>query len=161
MPVMSDESFGPGSAPSEADIDAVFVWTAIRVGRLLERMAAARLADTGHGLTQVQFGVLAYLGARPGMSQSELARAIQVRPQSAHETVTAMIDEGVLERVGPGGRGRPAALRLTDHGYALLSRTWPAVTGISATDLGLTPDDAATLNGLLHTVLHTPATRSR
>lgn len=131
------------------------VWTAIRAGRRVERMVTDRLA--GHGLTPVQFGVLAYLGARPGMNQSELARAVQVRPQSAREVVTAMIDRGLLHRTGPEGRGRRSGMQLTDDGHELLAQAWPAVAGVDAAAVGLTPGDEVTLNRLLHAVLHAPA----
>jgi DNA-binding MarR family transcriptional regulator len=154
-----DGAFDRRPAPSEGDIDAVLVWTAIRVGRRVERMVTDRLA--GHELTPVQFGVLAYLGARPGMNQSELARAVQIRPQSAREVVTAMIDRGLLHRTGPEGRGRRSGMQLTDDGYVLLARTWPVVAGIDAAAVGLTPGDDVTLNRLLHTVLHAPTQRSR
>jgi DNA-binding MarR family transcriptional regulator len=109
----------------------------------------------------VQFGILAYLGAQPGMNQSELARAVQVRPQSAREVVTAMIGRGLLRRTGPEGRGRRSGMRLTDEGHALLARSWPVVAGIEAAAIGLTPGDDVTLNRLLHSVLHAPAQPSR
>jgi DNA-binding MarR family transcriptional regulator len=102
----------------------------------------------------VQFGVLVYLGARPGMNQSEIARAVQIRPQSAREVITSMIDRGLLHRTGPEGRGRRSAMHLTEDGHALLARTWPVVAGIDASAVGLAPGDDVTLSRLLHTVLH-------
>jgi DNA-binding MarR family transcriptional regulator len=151
---MPDEASGRRPTPTEGDVDAVLVWTAIRVGRRLERMVTDRLA--GHGLTPVQFGVLVYLGARPGMNQSEVARAVQIRPQSAREVVTAMIDRGLLHRSGPEGRGRRSAMQLTEDGHALLARTWPVVAGIDAAAVGLTPGDDVRLNRLLQAVLNAP-----
>lgn len=139
------------TAPSEADIDNVLVWTAVRVGRRLERIVTDRLA--GHGLNPVQFGVLVYLGARPGMSQSDLARAIYIRPQSVRETIATMTDRGLLHRDGPPGRGRRSAMRLTADGHALLERVWPVVTGIDPADVGIAPNDEPVLNRLLHMVL--------
>lgn len=140
------------TAPSEDDIDTVLVWSAIRVGRRLERMVTERLA--AHELTPMQFGVLAYLAARPGLNQSELGRALEVRPQSARETVTVMIDRNLIQRTGPEGRGRRQAMHVTEEGNALLARTWPVVAGIDAVALGLRPGDDLALNRLLHTVLH-------
>jgi DNA-binding MarR family transcriptional regulator len=142
---------GRPTVPSEDDLDAVLVWTAIRVGRRLERLVTDRLA--GHGITPMQFGVLAYLNARPGMSQSDLARAIHIRPQSARETIATLIDRGMLLRAGPQGRGRRAAMHLTDDGQALLARTWPVIHGIGAADVGLSPGDHDVLNRLLHATL--------
>ncbi|GAA4569323.1 MarR family winged helix-turn-helix transcriptional regulator [Planotetraspora kaengkrachanensis] len=156
---MPDSAFDRRPAPSEGDIDDILVWTVIRVGRRVERMVTDRLA--GHGLTPVQFGVLAYLGARPGMNQSELARALQIRPQSARDAVTAMIDRGLLHRTGPEGRGRRSGMQLTDAGHALLGLAWPVVAGIDAQAVGLAPGDDVTLNRLLHTVLDAPAQPSR
>jgi DNA-binding MarR family transcriptional regulator len=151
---MPEGAPGARPTPSEDDIDAVLVWTAIRVGRRLERKVTGHLAE--HELTPVQFGVLAYLGAKPGMNQSELARAVQIRPQSVREVVTGMIDRGLLHRTGPAGRGRRSAMQLTEDGQALLARTWPMVTGIDAAAVGLAPGDGVTLNRMLHTVLRAP-----
>jgi DNA-binding MarR family transcriptional regulator len=90
------------------------------------------------------------------MTQSEIARVIQVRPQSAAETVAAMIDRGLLNCTGPGGRGRRSGMQLTEDGHALLANAWPVVAGIDAAAVGLAPGDDITLNRLLHTVLYAP-----
>src|SRR5436309_7581665 len=41
-----------------------------------------------------QVGVLVYLGARPGINQSEFARAVEVGLQGVRGTVASMIDRG-------------------------------------------------------------------
>ena len=138
----------------EEDIEAVLVWTVIRAGRQLERMVTARLAE--QKLTPVQFGILVYLSARPGLNQSEIARAIQIRQQSVNEVVTAMIDRKLITRSGPAGRGRRSGLELTESGQAMLADAWPLVAGINGKTLGLAPGDEATLNRMLHKMLCNP-----
>ena len=150
MPESDSEVGRPPRDPG--DIDVVLVWTAVRAGRAVERMVTDRLA--GHGLTPVQFGVLTYVHATPGLNQSQLARAVQVRPQSARETVLTMIDRGLLERQAPHGRGRRSGIQLTEHGRTLLAHAWPAVTTIDGPALGLAPGEDTLLNRMLHTVLH-------
>lgn len=136
---------------TEDDLDGVLAWTAIRVGRRMERMLTGLLA--GHGLTPVQFGVLAQLQVHSALAQADLARAIGIRAQSTRQVVTEMQQRGLLERLGPGGRGRRTDIALTDTGRDLLARTWPLVTG---TRTALSADDEAALNTTLHTLLGAP-----
>ncbi|GLZ45369.1 hypothetical protein Acsp06_15540 [Actinomycetospora sp. NBRC 106375] len=109
------------------------------------------------GLTPNQFGVLAVLrdeeGSDHASTQAELARQVLLRPQSMGELVASLVDRGLVERDGPGGRGRATGLRLTDAGRAALDDALPRVHDYNApAAIGLTPEDAATLAALLRRV---------
>ncbi|GAA2994369.1 MarR family winged helix-turn-helix transcriptional regulator [Streptosporangium longisporum] len=105
------------------------------------------------GLTPTQFGVLASLADGDDLSQAELARTIMVRPQSLGEVAASLIERGLVERDGPGGRGRRAALRITAEGRAILGRALPGVMAFNAPQaMGLSDTDAAELVRMLRTV---------
>jgi DNA-binding MarR family transcriptional regulator len=77
------------------------------------------------------------------------------------ELMTGLAGRGLVERDGPGGRGRRAGWRLTGAGRHLLERTVPAVHAFNApAAIGLDDDDAAALTRILRTVRHTLATRA-
>jgi DNA-binding MarR family transcriptional regulator len=104
-------------------------------------------------LTPTQFGVLATLADGEDLSQSELARVLMVRPQSLADVAVPLIERGLVERDGPGGRGRRAALRATDEGRAVLGRVLPAVAAFNAPETsGLTTAEAVELTRLLRAV---------
>ncbi|MBF5082167.1 MarR family winged helix-turn-helix transcriptional regulator [Quadrisphaera sp. INWT6] len=107
-----------------------------------------RFADlfAGLGLTPTQFAVLMHLDAEEGLSQTELARRVLVRQQSMGVLLASMLERGLVERTGPGGRGRRAGLVLTETGGRALREAWPAVRAFNAPEaLGLTPDGAVML----------------
>ncbi|RFA17559.1 hypothetical protein B7R25_17510, partial [Subtercola boreus] len=69
-----------------ADIDAVIGWTVIRAARRATRLFATSLAP--HGLTPVEFGVLVQLdAANEKSSPADIARAVEMRPQSVAPTI--------------------------------------------------------------------------
>ncbi|WP_165436283.1 MarR family winged helix-turn-helix transcriptional regulator [Amycolatopsis suaedae] len=105
------------------------------------------------GLTPTQFGVLASLADGDDLSQAELARAIMVRPQSLAEITTALLQRGLVEREGPGGRGRRTGLRITPAGRALLNEVLPAVGAFnSPATTGLTAREGTELIRMLRTL---------
>ena len=110
------------------------------------------------GLTPTQFGVLAELaeGGRP--TQADLARVVMLRPQSMGELIESLLVRGLVERDGPGGRGRRAAITITDAGRAALAAAWPGVRDFNAPEsLGLTDTEARELDRLLNRVMQTLA----
>jgi DNA-binding MarR family transcriptional regulator len=109
-----------------ADIDAVVGWTVIRAARRAARLLALTLKD--HELTPVEFGVLTQLAAAAGaLTQAEVARAVEVRPQSVAPVIDALSSRGLLHREGARGRGRSGRLVLSDAGAALLRDAFPDV----------------------------------
>ncbi|PSK98838.1 DNA-binding MarR family transcriptional regulator [Murinocardiopsis flavida] len=109
------------------------------------------------GLTPIQFGVLASLAdGDDDLSQADLARAVNVRPQSLGEVATGLIGGGLVEREGPGGRGRRAGLRITAAGRALLDRVLPGVAAFNAPEsTGLSAAESAELIRALRTIRET------
>ncbi len=97
--------------------------------------------------------MLACLADGDDLSKAELAKAILVRPQSMARLTDAMIDQGLLARTGPGGRGRRARLTMTDRGRRRLDEARPAAWALNQPDqIGLSPDDIPILVGYLETI---------
>lgn len=145
------EPAAPG-AFSLDELDHLVTWTLVRAARRVERMLVDLFA--AHDLTPVQFGVLAHLAAGTELTQSELSRMVLIRPQSMNAVIAEMVDRGLLERGGPGGRGRPTPIRLTPAGIELLRAVAPAVRRANdPARLGLDARRAARLNDILQTVL--------
>ena len=78
------------------------------------------------GINPRQFSTLATLAHDPGVSQGELARRVMITPQSMSESLSRLVEAGLVSRsdMGP---GRAAQLELTDDGRKLLSRAYPVV----------------------------------
>lgn len=127
-------------------------WTLVRAGHVAGRRFTEVFAAAG--LTPTQFGVLRSLADGDGLTQAELARAVLVRPQSMGELVGSLVARGLVERAGPGGRGRRTGLALTDAGHDVLAAAMPGVAAFNAPEtLGLTAEQAVVLDDLLRTVL--------
>jgi len=153
---MSDSESASEAAPSEVfsidDLDRFVTWTLVRAARRVERMLVDLFA--AHSLTPVQFGVLAHLGTGAEFTQSQLARAVLIRPQSMSTVIAEMAARGLLERDGSGGRGRPTPVRLTPAGSDVLTAILPSVRWANEPErLGLDARRAARLNQILHNVL--------
>ena len=103
---------------------AVPLWELVQTAHLATRRFTEVFAEAG--LTPAQYGVLASLADGDDLSQADLARSVQVRPQSMGRLVAAMISHGLVERGGPGGRGRRTGLEITPAGRAALDRARPA-----------------------------------
>ena len=74
-------------------------------------------------------------------------------PQSIGELLTSLERLGhITRRRGP--RGKASVVQLTDSGHSALDRATPLIQAMNKPQaLGLTPDEDATLNALLHKVL--------
>lgn len=133
------------------DIEEFLAWRVVRAGRGVERALVETIAE--HGLTATQFGVLSLLATEADFAQSDLARAVLVRPQSIGPLIASLIERRLIVRRGPGGRGRRAYFALTAAGRHLIEDAWPRVTAMHApARYGLDHDDAQTLSGLLETI---------
>jgi len=127
------------------------LWTLVQTAHLAARRFTEVFAEAG--LTPAQFGVLAALADGDDLSKAELAKAILVRPQSMARLTDAMVEQGLLARTGPGGRGRRTGLTMTDRGRRALDRARPAAWAINQPDaVGLSPDEIAVLTTLLETI---------
>jgi len=139
-----------------ADIDAVIGWTVIRAARRATRLLAAALAQ--HGLTPVEFGVLVQLAAADAeLSQADIARAVEMRPQSVAPTIDVLIKRGYLIREGLRGSGRSGRLRLAPAGNSVVKAS---IQHVFATNAAFTNDTASTvaLNLALLSFLESEAT---
>lgn len=140
-----------GWSLSALAIEGFLAWRVVRTGREMERALTDSIAE--HELTTTQFGVLALLATGADFNQSELARAVLVRPQSMGTLITSLTERGLMSRRGPGGRGRRAYFDLTEAGRGLIENAWSQVTARHCpTRLGLDEEDAQTLDRLLQTL---------
>jgi DNA-binding MarR family transcriptional regulator len=138
---------------TEKDLEAVIGWTVIRAARQSTRLLAATLKV--HDLSPVEFGVLAQVAvARTGLTQAEVARAAEIRPQSAAPVIASLEERALLRREGVRGRGRAGRLLLTENGSKLLSAAFPDVLTTNVTIAG-EPASATTVNGALLQFLET------
>lgn len=132
----------------------VLLWELVQTAHVAARRFTEVFAEAG--LTPAQFGVLASLADGDDLSQADLARAVLVRPQSMGRLVAAMVARGLVDRAGPGGRGRRTGLALTPAGRRALDVARPAAYALNEpAALGLTADQVAVL------VDHLTAVRAR
>lgn len=130
------------------DVDAVVGWTVIRSARRAARLLALTLKL--HELTPVEFGVLAQLAAAQGeLTQAEVARAVEIRPQSVAPVIDGLTARGLLDREGTRGRGRSGRLLLSAAGAAVLMAAFPDVLATNAAFADSEAEDADTLNKAL------------
>ena len=77
--------------------------------------------------------------------------ADELRPEPL---VGVLVDRGLVRRDGPGGRGRRHGLAITEAGRALYDAALPGVVAFHGPEAtGLSPDQLATLEDLLQTLL--------
>ena len=107
------------------DPDAQLGYLLVRCAEQLARAWHEALRE--HGVNPRQFSVLATLAHDSGMSQAELARRVMVTPQSMSESLTRLVDAGLIGR-GSVEPGRPARLTLTPAGRSVLTRAYPVVS---------------------------------
>lgn len=95
-----------------------------------------------HGLSLRHLGALGHLNRDPQISYTELARRARVTVQSMHKTVAALVELGAV-RHPAGGRGRTAALEVTERGHELIALGTSVVAGLDAELAAALPDPAA------------------
>lgn len=136
------------------------MWDLMTTAHVVGRRFTELMAEVG--LTPTQFAVLRHLAEHEGVTQAELARAVLVSPQSVGVLLAPMLEQGLVVRDGPGGRGRRAGISLTAAGRWALDRAWgPVLDFNSPAALGLSPAQAAMLGEILdriRTTLRVPST---
>ena len=134
---------------SPEDTDDAITWTLIRAARNIEHRLTAIIAE--YGVSPVQMGVLVQLATYGTLTRAELGRLTLTSPQSMSGVIESMVAKGLIEFLGEGGRGRPNPVRATAEGQRLIEALWPSfVEANSATALGLSEAEAASLNEVLH-----------
>lgn len=137
---------------TDQDLDGLVTWTLIRAAHAAERRLTALFAE--HGLSPVQFGLLAHLATGRGFTSAELARVVLIRPQSVAAIVDGLVARGLVARAAGRAKGRRNPIELSSAGHDLLARVWPAVLVANRPEqLGLDGLAAAELNRLLHNMI--------
>jgi DNA-binding MarR family transcriptional regulator len=128
------------------------------LGYHLRRLSVAVMADLANGLAPLDLkpadaSILLLTGARPGLTQSELGRALGIQRANMAPLIGALIRRGLLERAPVDGRSQ--SLRLTPEGEALRARAWAATQMHEARMFGKIPAaERATLITQLRAIWH-------
>lgn len=69
-----------------------------------------------HGSNYAQYTALSVLKRRPGLISSELARLSLVKAQTMAETITSLVNDGLVRREPDPDHGRQILLFITDRG---------------------------------------------
>jgi DNA-binding MarR family transcriptional regulator len=85
-----------------------------RLRRALRR--GARVADPGNTLAVAQFELLAALAEHPGARPGQLARLLNMRPNTVTTIVNALSARGMLDRATAAGDRRAVELTVTEAG---------------------------------------------
>jgi DNA-binding MarR family transcriptional regulator len=104
-----------------------------------------------HGMTRAQWGALARLERQEGMTQAEMAEALEVQPISLLRLIDRLCQQDLMER-RPHPRDRRAnRLYLTEKGRATLTRLAPLGKEVTGDILAAMPekDVAELLRALL------------
>ncbi|QXG75255.1 MarR family winged helix-turn-helix transcriptional regulator [Modestobacter sp. L9-4] len=125
-----------------------------RAGTAVDDLFARHLGAVG--LRPHTFVVLVHLvraGTEP-LTSAELARRLQMTPQSMGALLHGLVEAGWVERAGEVRRGQRVDVRVTPAGREALDSATPALAHLSRPEtLGLTAEEAGTLHGLLQRVL--------
>ena len=102
------------------------------------------------GLTVSHYSCLFRLQLQPGISASDLARAVFMTRQSMNELLQTLLDRGLVERPAVASSGRALPVTLTDLGRAELARAQALVDEVEQRMLsGLDPAETAALGSAL------------
>ncbi|MDM4763833.1 MarR family transcriptional regulator [Galbitalea sp. SE-J8] len=114
----------------------------IAAGGLIERAVAAQLAE--HGLTALQFSLLATLSGAPGpMRMRDLADAVVHSRSGLTYQVSGLERRGLVARTASAADERGVDVALTDAGRTVLAAAFPGHTDLLRTTLfdGVAPED--------------------
>jgi DNA-binding MarR family transcriptional regulator len=119
-----------------------------RVNQGIRREMRNRLAQCG--LSVQEYTALSVLGARPGLSNAQLARRSLVTPQSMIELLTRLERRGFVARTADAQHGRILRATLTKKGDGLLADADQAVAGLQEQILADVPGNqrAAVIEGM-------------
>jgi len=134
-----------------ADRGGYLVWqTAHLIGR--EIGAALEAFD----LTPAQFGAVVHTSREPGISAAELARRINLTPQSVQTALRPLLDRGWMQRRPHPVHGRVLGNYLTPQGADVAQQASAAVTAVDDRLLGtLSPHEQVQLKALVARLLVT------
>jgi DNA-binding MarR family transcriptional regulator len=99
------------------------------IGRLRRAMRrGARSADPGNHLSVAQLELLASLAEHPGARPGQLARLLNLRPNTVTTLVNALSEQGMLSRSAADGDRRAVSLAVTVAGRDAVN-AWQATNG--------------------------------
>src|SRR6478672_559429 len=126
-----------------------FIYVVGRAEHGIRREMRNRLAQCG--LSVQEYTALSVLGARPGLSNAQLARRSLVTPQSMIEILARLESRGLLARQVDPRHARILRATLTVKGRELLNAADPAVAAVQEQMLADVPegDRKVVLDGML------------
>lgn len=137
-----------------ADPAAIPAYALVRAGNAVDALFAARLATVG--LRPHSFLTLVHLARDATLTSAELARRLRMTPQSMSELLHGLTGAGWVARQEGSRRGQRIDVRITSAGRAALDAAGPVLAELGRPGtIGLTPEEADTLHGLLGRVLGT------
>jgi len=154
--VVTQPADGPAPLPGwlAAGPDGFPAYTLARAGAAMSTTLTRQLGTVG--LRPHTFSVLVHLAREPALTSAELARRLALTPQSMSALLHGLADAGWVERPPGARRGQRIDVRLTDAGRAALLAAGPVLAELSRpAALGLTAEEAATLQALLTRALTT------
>jgi MarR family transcriptional regulator for hemolysin len=93
-----------------------------------------------HGMTRAQWGALARLERQEGMTQAEMAEALEVQPITLLRLIDRLCEQGLVERRPHPHDRRANRLYLTDKGRATLTRLAPLGKEVTGDILAAMPE---------------------
>ncbi len=93
-----------------------------------------------HGMTRAQWGALARLERQEGMTQAEMAEALEVQPITLLRLIDRLCEQGLVERRPHPHDRRANRLYLTDKGRATLARMAPLGKEVTGDILAAMPE---------------------
>jgi DNA-binding MarR family transcriptional regulator len=93
------------------------------------------VALVGHGLTVPEYSALSAFDRRTQLSSAELARLLEVTPQTMNTLVHELINRSLLEREVRPNHGKTLLLRLSRRGRRLLDTATKTVRSIESAAL--------------------------
>ena len=118
--------------------------TIARLRRAMRR--GARVADPNNTLAVAQLELLGSVADHPGVRPSNLAKLLNLRPNTVTTLVNALVAQGMIDRAAATGDRRAIALSVTDAGHRAV-HAWQA-TNRAVLNLALSTLTAAQLNAL-------------
>lgn len=120
--------------------------------RLLSRRVDAALAD--YGLSRTQWRLLAYVLRHEGMTQSDLARVLELERASIGSTVDIMERKGLVRRYANPDDRRVWRIASTSRAHELPPGLHEIIDDmLGRTFAGLTPADISHLSGVLDRII--------
>ncbi len=76
----------------------------------------------GLEITPMQGGIMLLIDENPGIGHSALARLLKIEAPTLSQTLTPLVEAGLVKRVRARGDGRAVALRLSQKGKQAVAR---------------------------------------